>query len=88
MKIDEAVSKNLAFWQDQVKSIQKQIGVQVADVERLQGVLVEANKQVVLYTKAGELLTALEAQPTTAEAGTVEVAVSDTPIAAPVSDKQ
>lgn len=76
MKIDEALTTNLKFWQDQQTSVQRQINVQVADVERLQGVLAEANKQVVLYTKAAELLTSLEAQPATADASGIEVAIS------------
>lgn len=76
MKIDDALSTNLAYWQNQAKETQIQIDRQAADVERLQGVLAEANQQIALYTKASALLTSLTASGDTT-ADQIQVPVTD-----------
>lgn len=62
MKIQDAVTQNLAYWTEQQGLLERRLGKMQQEVQKIATQLTEAQQQIQLYGKAAELLTTLDQQ--------------------------
>lgn len=73
MKIQDALSQNKAYWENELTRLLKLRDNHAAEARRINDEAVEAQKQINLYTKAEEILPTLDKQ----QVGDVNVKVDD-----------
>ena len=60
MKIQDAISQNKSYWDEQEKTLTIRLANHQREVQKIAGELNEAQKQIDLYTRAEELLKTLD----------------------------